>query len=711
MVAGNAGAGSGADVLMVTFGLAGVLIGIFITVMFLRSSRWSDVVEKSSSVAQAETASTLETMILDALEDDQVGFLRSDGHGHPARVSPGLSRLLAGVGPHAPLPSISEGLEHWATAIHPDDRGEVSSMLLADRSGSNEPRQIRVRSTTSSGEDRLRWLEIRRLAVRGVEIELIFIDQTDRVESDLRRRNQLRNQRLLSNTTDCLAASPGLSEGISELLPRLGRELDLSYAAWFERSTAAEGESLELHANWVGKDDGHPSAISEKLDVRSLDLNSLFDEGRPQVGLPDHPDLVLIPVLVNGGRGPLLVIESHRYGLWNRDAIETLARIGEILGRAREREVEEAERESWAATRGWLERTEAIAQLTSGVAHDFNGVLFAVLGRFELLRSRIEDPEVIEQIEFIAQTIQEAKRLGDRLRGSLNSGRDPIWVNVRPELEEIFQTARKLLPKRIRFDQTMRLPEVGRSVELLARADALQQILLNLLVNARDAVDRQGRILLGSRLLPSGELEVRVDDDGPGIPAAERERMLQPYETGEASDGVGLGLAVSRRLAEDAGGCLLLEQSPLGGLAVRVLLPVEVEPGSQGEPSGALERQAEGCGGRRVAVVEDNPVIRDVLVQVLEGMGVSVVARSHAVGIEETMAEEGPIDLLILDIDLPERTGVECLNELRNRGDLTPCLLITGGLSEPPRLEASSLLRKPFRIEELRLEIEALLAR
>lgn len=75
------------------------------------------------------------------------------------------------------------------------------------------------------------------------------------------------------------------------------------------------------------------------------------------------------------------------------------------------------------------------------------------------------------------------------------------------------------------------------------------------------------------------------------------------------------------------------------------------------------------------------------------------------------MTEEAPIDLLILDIDLPERTGVECLNELRNRGDMTPCLLITGGLSEPPRLEASSLLRKPFRIEELRLQIEALLAR
>ena len=698
---------------MVTFGLAGVLIGIFLAVMFLRPARGSGAVDNSSPVVPVERASTLATTILETLEGNQVGFLRSDGNGRPSRVSPGLGRLLAGVGPDAPPPSVFGGLEDWATAIHPDDREEVSSLLMADGPNPNEPRQIRVRSTTLSGEDRLRWFEIRRLAVRGGEIELILVDQTDRVESDLRRRDQLRNQRILNNTADCLVAFPDLLEAVSEFLPRLGRELDLCHATWFERDAAIKGESFQSHANWVGSDGVDQGNFLEELDFGTLDFNALFDGGRPQVGFANHPSAVLVPVLVNGGPGPLLVIESHRYGLWNEDTIETLARIGELLGRAREREIEEAERESWAATRGWLERSEAISQLTSGLTHDFNGVLFAVLGRFELLRSRIEDPEAIEQIDFIAQTIQEAKRLGDRLRSSVNGGRDPIRVNVRPELEEIFETARKLLPKRIRFEQTMRLPEVTRSVELLARADTLQQVLLNLLVNARDAVDRHGRILLGSRLLPSGELEIRVDDDGPGIPPEERSRMLEPYETGDASEGVGLGLAVSRRLAEDAGGRLVLEQSPLGGLAVRVVLPVDIEPSPEAGASKASEGEveAEGCGARQVIVVEDNPVIRDVLVRVLEGMGVGVVARSHAVGIEETMTEEAPIDLLILDIDLPERTGVECLNELRNRGDMTPCLLITGGLSEPPRLEASSLLRKPFRIEELRLQIEALLAR
>ena len=637
-----------------------------------------------------------------------MGLLRSHGDGRVDRVSPGLGRLMAGVGPDAPLPSMSRAFADWATAVHPDDRGEVTAMLQPDAPKSNEPRQIRVKSTTSSGEDRMRWFEIRPLVVQNGQIELILIDQTERVESDLRRRNQLRNQRLLSDTAECLAASSGLVEGVSGLLPRLGRELDLCRATWFERGTSKADESLELHANWVG-DRGEDGFSVRELDLSTLDMDSRLDEGRPFVGLPNHPNLVLVPILVNGERGPVLVIESHRHGLWNQDAVETLGRIGEILGRAREREIEEAERESWAATRGWLERSEAIAQLTSGVAHDFNGVLFAVLGRFELLRSRIEDPEAIEQIDFIAQTIQEAKRLGDRLRGSLNGGRDPIRVNVRPELQEIFQTAQKLLPKRIRFDETMKLPEVTCSVELLAPADTLQQILLNLLVNARDAVGRHGRILLGSRLLPDGELEVRIDDDGPGIPVDQRERMLQAYETGDASDGVGLGLAVSRRLAEDAGGRLLLEDSPLGGLAVQVILPVQIDAGGRSAASGVHESDETMAPARQVLVVEDNPVIRDVLVRVLEGMGSRVLSRSHAVGIEDVISEEGPIDLLVFDIDLPERTGIECLQELRERGDLTPCLLITGGLSESPPIEASTLLRKPFRIEELRVQIKALM--
>ncbi|MAD78723.1 MAG: hypothetical protein CMJ51_05050 [Planctomycetaceae bacterium] len=708
VVAANAGPGPGLDVLPVAFGLGGVLLGIFATAMFFRPTRTAEK-EEVRSPSPVSTGS-LSTRVLESWQDDDVGFLRSDGDGGLNCVSPGLSRLMAGVGPAEPLPSTAGELGDWATAIHPDDRREIALMLRSDELESDETRQIRVRSRTRSGQDRMRWFEIRRLAVRNAEVELILIDQTDRVEAELRRRDQLRNQRLLGDTVDCLANSHGLVEGVSELLPRLGTELDLRGAAWFEPGRSDGVECWESHANWIGTGDQVRPFI-DRVDLQGLDLESRLDHGRPVVGLPHHPDLVLIPVVVNGRPGPLLAIESHRHGLWNADTIEMLGRLAELLGRAREREIEEAERESWAATRGWLERSEAIAQLTGGVAHDFNGVLFAVLGRFELLRSRIDDPEVIEQIDFIAQTIQEAKRLGDRLRGSLRGDRDPLRVNVRPELEEIFQTARKLLPKRIRFDQTIQLPEATTSIEFLAPADTLQQVLLNLLVNSRDAVDRHGRILLGSRLLPDGQLEVRVDDDGPGIPAEERERMLQPYETGEASDGVGLGLAVSRRLAEEAGGRLLLEDSPLGGLAARVILPVHMatEEASEGleEPKGGDSGTPE---AREVLVVEDNPVIRDVLVRVLEGMGSSVIARNDAIGVEKTMAEATSIDLLVFDIDLPEKTGLECLRELRERGDLTPCLLITGGLSDPPRIERSAFLRKPFRIEELRVQIQALMA-
>lgn len=695
------------DVVMIALlVIAATAVGFIIASL----ARRSPASPGSPATATPRVESDRPGRLLAEVQGTDVGFIRADRSGVVTAVSEGLGRLLSGGGPEASAPLLPAPLGRWATAIDSDDLQEFESLLRSGAEPSDTTLQIRVREVVgeaAEGMPSVRWYEVRRLAEEAGSVDFLLIDQSDRVESERRRRAQLRNQRLLAEVTHCLDSSEDLVEAIAELLPQLGKELDLRSAAWLEQSGESGGGPWEPHATWIGLG-VDTVGVPERLVVEEPGALERLDAGRPLQGFGDRPGLILVPVVVKGRSGPLLAIESHRHGLWDEETLDVLTRIGEQLGRRRERELIETEKEAWAATRGALERSEAIAQLTSGVAHDFNGVLFAVLGRFEILRDRIEDPAVIEQLDFIMETIQEAKRLADRLRSALRSGGDPLPINVRPELEEIAETARRLLPKRLQFECRIELPDSIRSVELVARRSTLQQVLLNLLVNARDAVEPHGRVLLGARLISANELEVRVDDDGPGIPQGDLERMLEPYETGEHSDGVGLGLVVSRRLAEEAGGRLLLEESPLGGLAARVVFPVSVarDPNEIDE-AGAEVAPEEQLG--TVVVVEDNPVIRDVLERVIVDMGAEVVARSNAVGLEETLAELGRVDLLIFDIDLPERTGVDCLRDLRAAGDSTPCLLITGGLSDHPVQEATGFLRKPFRIEELRQEIRTMI--
>ena len=332
-------------------------------------------------------------------------------------------------------------------------------------------------------------------------------------------------------------------------------------------------------------------------------------------------------------------------------------------------------------------------------------MLFAVLGRFELLRARTTDSRSITELDKISETLQEAKRLGDRLQKALRPAGDPFPHHILVELEEIVESARRLMPKRLHFDANLSsIAEASANIEMVARLNDLQRIIFNLLVNARDAVASHGRIQMGARLLDGERIEIRIDDDGPGIPSEARARMLEPYETGSESDGVGLGLAVALRTAEEIGGSLELEESPLGGLAVRVVLPVRIETDGPGEDSVAASGE-EAAEAGRILVVEDNPVIRDVLVRVLEGMGATVTALGHAVDIESHFGQDPGFAMMILDIDLPERTGVDCLKDLRASGIEIPCLLITGGTSETPMIRGTEMLRKPFRIEELRQSV------
>ena len=697
------------DISLVILVIAGTLIGVILG-WVLRG--------RSSMAAQVPghpgTGNGPREWPLEEIGDRHLGFILARS-GESPRVSRGIVDLLSGVGLKPEDRKLDDASDQWLAAVDVDDRIELRSMLGLDGDDPDRVLQIRVRipdaniDAEGARPSSLRWFEVRRTSECDGQIELALVDQTQQVLDEQRRMIQLRNQRLLTLAAQRISLSEDFAEAIAEAMLIFGEGLNLRASGWYMERAGTDGLAWDMQAGWSSDIEG---SVPECLEEIGLSIQE--EEARESllVGTPERPGLLLVPLVAEQKVMVLLGLEAHGGDLWGTETLEIIRQLAGLLGRRFEQESVDSEREAWAATRGAFERSEAIAQLTGGVAHDFNGVIFAVLGRFELLRDRITDPEGIQELDEISKILQEAKRLGDRLRKSLRPSGDPLPLDVRADLEEICHGIEKLLPKRLDFNFNIALPPLARPMELYAGSNDLQRILFNLIVNARDAVGMHGRIQLGARMLENQMIEIRVDDDGPGIDEADRERMLEPYETGDESDGVGLGLAVCQRTAEELGGSLVLDDSPLGGLAVRVVLPVRVEMDDQNssESSDASSAGMNGIG--RVLVIEDNPVIRDVLVRVLDGMGAQVLSQGHALDVEKILSDEGDVDILIFDIDLPERTGIQCLHDLRESGVETPCLLISGGNSVPPTsISGTDFLRKPFRIEDLRQAVIGLLGR
>jgi CheY-like chemotaxis protein len=232
---------------------------------------------------------------------------------------------------------------------------------------------------------------------------------------------------------------------------------------------------------------------------------------------------------------------------------------------------------------------------------------------------------------------------------------------------------------------------------------------MNLVINARDAINNKGRISITmARIIANDDtplITIDIDDDGPGIPESMRMEVFQPFVTSKsASRGTGLGLSIVQRVIKEYGGTISLEKSPLGGLRVHIELRIANNRGNE-ESSSVSEKQLSTPTPQlqRVLIVEDDETIKALLTQFFQSIGVTVSSHSNALEVEASLRETTPpFDVLVMDIDLPYKTGIECLKEIRGQGIQTPCVLITGGLSEKPSgITNLGFLRKPFEIDEL----------
>jgi two-component system cell cycle sensor histidine kinase/response regulator CckA len=382
--------------------------------------------------------------------------------------------------------------------------------------------------------------------------------------------------------------------------------------------------------------------------------------------------------------------------------------------------------EAEAAQAGKL---DSIGQIAGGIAHDFNNMLNVIGGYTELAltRLRLEDP-LRAQLEEVRQAAAKATELTKQLltfsRRRVNA---PLLVDLNAHLQVSDALMRGVLGDTIRLERTLSQGSA------MTRVDPAQfdQLLFNLLANARDAMPDGGTVAISTSVVPPGAghpgtpslcpsspcVRLSITDTGCGMDATTRERAFEPFFTTHSpSGGTGLGLAVVYGIVKQHHGHVSLASTPGGGATVNVFLPVaEDEPAPVG--LGDVARTGPACGQEVILVVEDEDQVRRLVAAALVRSGYTVLqAASPERALEIAGTRSGPIDLLLTDVVMPGMSGPELQQQLLNTRRNLPTLFMSGYVANEMRGghildEDVSFIQKPFSVAELTRTVRTMLDR
>jgi two-component system NtrC family sensor kinase len=339
------------------------------------------------------------------------------------------------------------------------------------------------------------------------------------------------------------------------------------------------------------------------------------------------------------------------------------------------------------------EKLSAMGTLLAGVAHELNNPLAIVMGRASLLEEKAPDSELAADARRIREA---AERCGRIVRTFLNMARHKPAQRSAVQLNDIVRAAADMLGYTLRSHGIALDLQLAEGLpELQADGDQLGQVVLNLIVNAQQAlasVDGPRRITIatGVHLSKDGAAEgeqvwLRVADTGPGVPAAARSSIFEPFfTTKDAALGTGLGLSVSRSIVREHGGDLLLEDGAAGASFI-IRLPLEVADGGAGRrdaPPSLASADAEPQA--RVLVVDDEPEIADLVRAVLEGAGYEV-ATAESGSVALGLLEEARFDAIVSDVRMPDLDGAGLWRAVRERWPVLArrMLFVTGDTLSP----------------------------
>jgi PAS domain S-box-containing protein len=531
----------------------------------------------------------------------------------------------------------------------------------------------------------------------------------------------LRAQRRLTDANQMLeAAVAGRTAELEAARARLDARLD----AWFEHGAEALFMvSVTPDGRFVY--DGINPALERSTGLRAADL-------RGRTPAEAFPAEVAAGLEANYRRcleadGPVTYEEEPELPVGRRLWETTLVPVREpgggrvelILGSSRD--VTDQRRQQ--ARDAQRQRLEALGQLAGGIAHDFNNVMQAVQGGATLIRKRSGDPAAVERF---ARMVDEAAARGASVTRRLLAfaRRDELRAEL-VDMPALLAGVQEVLEHTLGSGIEVRVEAPAALPQVLVDRGQLETLLVNLATNARDAMPGGGRLTLAAgaetvgigdpdtaSVPPGRYLRLAVADTGDGMAPEVLRRASEPFFTTKApGKGTGLGLAMARGFAEQSGGALAIESAPGAGTTVTLWLPAV----TGGAEDGTLEGAPDGGAAARscVLVVDDEPLVREVLAEGLEQRGFCAL-RARDGGDALAILDAGVgVNLLLTDLAMPGMDGLALVRAARERLPGLPVVLLTGNAGDgrfpvPEGRDAEDgvrLLRKPVSDDELAREI------
>lgn len=364
------------------------------------------------------------------------------------------------------------------------------------------------------------------------------------------------------------------------------------------------------------------------------------------------------------------------------------------------------------------QKMEAIGQLTGGIAHDFNNLLMAILGSLELVGKRLpEDPKITPLIHNATQAAQRGAALTQRMLAFARRQE----LDLQPvDLPDLVRGMTDLLQRSIgpSIQIDTRFPLLLSAIH--ADANQLEMALLNLAVNARDAMSEGGTITIAAReenvssgsaiKLKAGRYVcLSVIDSGEGMDKDTLARAMEPFFTTKGiGRGTGLGLSMVHGITEQSGGLFVLKSRKGEGTAAELWLPLATTERMVSDTS-AISKEAEfGTRPLKVLAVDDDSLVLMNTTAMLEDLGHTVFEAASAKHALDILRREKQLDLVITDHAMPHMTGVQLANVIKAERPGLPIILATGYAELPPGSETDlPKLAKPFRQQDLMQAVAA----
>lgn len=355
------------------------------------------------------------------------------------------------------------------------------------------------------------------------------------------------------------------------------------------------------------------------------------------------------------------------------------------------------------------QKMETIGKLASGMAHDFNNLLSSIFGSLNLLKRKLKDRE---DVKYLVENIENCSiRATDLTKGLLNYGkptpRRKAPVNPAELLDELLRVLKETFPQQIKIES-----DIYHGIQnIMGNSTEIYQVLLNLCINAKEAIQGEGKISVEAKniLIDSSNQQVlpllaqgnyvrfSVADTGEGISEQNLKKIFDPYFSTKKKDtGSGLGLYVTYGIVKAHNGHIDITSTLGEGTRFDIYIPSYEEP----------TRETETTTAKIIVLADDEIMLRDLLAELLESYDYEVVCVQNGAEVFKLLTEEIKADLLIIDFNMPEMDGLTCIKKLREIEIKIPTILSTGSASaahdgEIGSLKIDAVLTKPYEFEQM----------